>query len=1046
MHWFSKRKHHLRLAFALFAIFLLSGASVDVLERLNAEAERAMIHRDYHAARDAYRKLLEGRASSKLDGAAYGNVIVQCARAERECGNLEGAKKMLQGFDFTCFSPSQRREPVILLARIFNDLGEIERSLGLLKQLDRKIPRGNWRREERAFYGSLTIAIDDRYDGLLSKAEEAMENCSYVDAIPSYQRVLEAAREGFYPARGCEDVPTLEAKLRYRLAEAHYQLELYTEVASYLMPIRQGTLKSTGLAPYFNEVSGHCLHLLGLAQKRQGETMQALATFTTYLDRIAGRTAERAMVEWEAALCYLQIGETEAARVLFSKITGGSQALAQLAQVYLSRIDLEGSDFSSVEERLQLLAQHLHTDDPLRYEVAYLRGEAALKRDDYRAAVARFEEALPERGRERAEWYPGTLFGLGWAYAGLAKTLEGDRATQLLVYSRAANTFDELHTFNGDERATLALARLQLAQKKLLGERQVGVDVRGLLMPVEQFVAPESQAEALLLLAEVTPAYADQEKLYARLTDAAYAETPSYPIGWLRRGINRFRQGTAYRKLGDRSPVHFEAAAEALEQAFPLLVDNALAGQALKVLAQARFHLGSAQEAYQLLSSLLTERRPLLAAMQSKDEVFYLLGLIGATTGDEAESYLEHVLEEFPDGSFSAPALNTLATLYFQRSDYTKAERLFTRLAAEHPNSNLAGNAWFWAAESAERFRRAPEVVRGYRKQVIEYYPDSEFAAQAFFEYFSFADYLQGDADALEHLGKMADLYPDSPYLVTAHYLRGLHFREAFLDEAIGAFSSAAEAFDRAYARGKIGSSSLEYFTHVRYRTLVELALSQLEKGKLSQGAERHVALKMSEEMFTSLLGDFADSGHLLARLVARDNPYPRLLEEAEFGLAQSYLAARNYDDAEATLSLMLDRYESLHRTDGYYPSRVWYHQGRLSMERGLFDTALECLRHAEEADGRQALTINQRLDLWLQQSVCFEKQGDLDQAMLLLSRIINDEAASPLRVEAMYRRSEIYAHQGRHELARKQLQATASKSGLWAAKAQEKLREIHDI
>jgi hypothetical protein len=41
-----------------------------------------------------------------------------------------------------------------------------------------------------------------------------------------------------------------------------------------------------------------------------------------------------------------------------------------------------------------------------------------------------------------------------------------------------------------------------------------------------------------------------------------------------------------------------------------------------------------------------------------------------------------------------------------------------------------------------------------------------------------------------------------------------------------------------------------------------------------------------------------------------------------------------------------------------------------------------------------------------------------------------------------MYLRSEVYELQGRHELAVKQLEATARKGGAWAQKAQEKLEK----
>jgi len=45
---------------------------------------------------------------------------------------------------------------------------------------------------------------------------------------------------------------------------------------------------------------------------------------------------------------------------------------------------------------------------------------------------------------------------------------------------------------------------------------------------------------------------------------------------------------------------------------------------------------------------------------------------------------------------------------------------------------------------------------------------------------------------------------------------------------------------------------------------------------------------------------------------------------------------------------------------------------------------------------------------------------------MLLLSQVVNDEVISPLRIQAMFLRAEIYEIQGRPELAAKQWEAAA--------------------
>ena len=63
---------------------------------------------------------------------------------------------------------------------------------------------------------------------------------------------------------------------------------------------------------------------------------------------------------------------------------------------------------------------------------------------------------------------------------------------------------------------------------------------------------------------------------------------------------------------------------------------------------------------------------------------------------------------------------------------------------------------------------------------------------------------------------------------------------------------------------------------------------------------------------------------------------------------------------------------------------------------------------------------------------------------MRLLSRVINDDVISPLRIKAMFLRADVYELQGRPELAIKQLEATSLKGGEWAQKAKEKLEQVY--
>jgi Tfp pilus assembly protein PilF len=109
-------------------------------------------------------------------------------------------------------------------------------------------------------------------------------------------------------------------------------------------------------------------------------------------------------------------------------------------------------------------------------------------------------------------------------------------------------------------------------------------------------------------------------------------------------------------------------------------------------------------------------------------------------------------------------------------------------------------------------------------------------------------------------------------------------------------------------------------------------------------------------------------------------------------------------------------------------------------MREKEFEFALKALVNAEDASKGKVLSSDQRLDLWIQQSYSYQGLNQLDQAILILSKVINDDTISSLRLKAMYLRAELYERQERPELARKQLEALTKKGGDWAQKAKDKL------
>jgi hypothetical protein len=343
-------------------------------------------------------------------------------------------------------------------------------------------------------------------------------------------------------------------------------------------------------------------------------------------------------------------------------------------------------------------------------------------------------------------------------------------------------------------------------------------------------------------------------------------------------------------------------------------------------------------------------------------------------------------------------------------------------------------------------------TIRRYRQQVYQQYPTSRYAAEAYFTLFSYSDYLQGADEAMDHLKNMKNVFPSSPFLVNAYYLVGLDLkrdkadvdgnivRHKELNAAIDALEQAKSTFDRQYEENVIAAENLEYFATVRYRAQLEAATTNLAIAEESQGAKRQIYLEYAENAFDTILQEFDDASYAPAQALQKTESFSGIKEEAQYGLAQSNIRAKNDVAAERILTQMLEVYAAEKINRGYLISRIWYDLGGISMRREEYDLALQFLHHAQEAAKGGVLSAEQRLDLWIQQALCYRANGDLDSAMIVLSKVINDDTVSSQRLKAMVLRAEIYEEQGRTELAVKQLEATAKKGGPWAAKAQEKL------
>ena len=612
-------------------------------------------------------------------------------------------------------------------------------------------------------------------------------------------------------------------------------------------------------------------------------------------------------------------------------------------------------------------------------------------------------------------------------------------------YQKAA-TFFESSLSKFEDRAEVALGKCYY----MLATKDQDEEAR---QKAEKLLSGKDP-EALFMLAQVGSTYRKREKHYRKLTSIENRDSPYYALGWYFRGLNDFEEGEALllENRQTEAKILFERAVTSLKKTFPLL-NGEDKGHALKTQAQAYYLQGTQQSrrhAFELLESLIGEHADIISAMEEPDEVYYLHALVASHISHEfypkAEQSLKMGLEKYPKGKFAKDSLFLLGALSYQQGDHKSAETYFVLMAKQFPDSPLAGDAWFWASRSVQKNHH-------YKKKVFECYPQSRYASEAYFTYYSYNDYLKGDSEAIEHLHNMAHKFPEALFLINAHFLIGLDYKNVRktpggklihkknLIAAIEAFLDVETCFDDLYQKGLVPVTHHQYFIEMRYRATLERALANLAIADRSQGGKKLIYLDYAKEVFEKIAIDFENANHPLTKHLTYGEPYPYLQEESSYWCAVALIKSNNDVAAQKVLYKMLEKYRSAKITRGYTLSRVWYEQGLIAMRYDAYELALECLNYAEDAAKGNVFTPDEKLELWIQQSMCYRSLGNMDTAMLILSTVINYDAVSSLRVKAMYLRSEIYELQERLELARKQLEATSKKGGQWALKAKERLK-----
>lgn len=883
-----------------------------------------------------------------------------------------------------------------------------------------------------------------RPDASLSfeNAEAFFSACLYEKAIPLYEKCLSEQQHA--PAFGFVNL---------RLGQSYFFSQQYEKSLYHFENIPSDF--GCKAQPFF----------IGLAKTRLGLFLAAVESFENYLKSSEKKLKNEA--HFELGLAHFHLGNQQAAAENFSLIPYQASCLRLylLSRFYLARIALLQNNFLAAEEWLNQAAPYLESSGLLEHEWAYLNGELYFLWKDYQKAADWYEIALPKRALNSACWYSETLFKLGTAHLKIAENSLTPFHCIKDHLEKAESAFNTLAAISSDEKTYIALAQCLSIKARLLNDTGAYAIAEKKLSFPPSPLSREMQSQLLLLRAQASPSYVSRDQLYRQLTQEIHHESPAYAKGWLLRGLNDFEEAQLLLEQNqrDEAVILFERAIATLHKAFTLLrsVDSVHAALALKYQAYSFYLLDGFKDksaAFELLNYLMNSP-DLFDKISDPDEIFYLQGQIAFRLGQIEENFKENALAilkrgitAHPNGKFADKILYLLGTISYQAKDYSTAEEAFSLLISHYLDSPLKAEALYWKSNAIEKIRPDSVEFLNIKKQIYEQYPDSLYAPEAYFTLFSYRDYLQGDRISIKHLHGFLEKFPDSPLLLNVYYLLGMDCKmdrkspegkwisKKNLISAIDAFQQCELAFDRLYEKGCLPLEKMPHYTAIRYRATLERALTNLAIAEASQGAKQKIYLEYAEGVLREINSDFSNVSNSWARFLNQETPYSPYEEESSYWLAQCHLKQGNSEEAIRTFHQMLEKYQSAGITRGYFLSKVCYNLGMAAMGQRDFSNALIHFSSAEDAAKGKILSIDEKLDLWIQKSLCYQRLNQLDDAILLLSKVINDDAISGLRIKAMYLRAAAYELQGRHELARKQLEATSKKGGEWGLKAKQKL------
>lgn len=469
----------------------------------------------------------------------------------------------------------------------------------------------------------------------------------------------------------------------------------------------------------------------GLSQKSLADIPQAIAIFQAGYEKYRDQPiAEKLLFQW--AVCEERRGDRDKARTLFVEVVD-RWPKGSLADESLHAASLAAVDSGKLPEADALLAR-FDRDFPqnrLRLRQEILKGRVQASRNDFEGAAKHYQTVVAtseiESTKQQARYY------LGHALQKLSNHAQVIEATEPLALQIPADKsladYAPVYVLRGVSQ--LALAKTALAKAKP-GEESAEATAlctatvesarkyrelapQGPLLARSLSIATVAEALArkknesvanLAQLRKLQPQSAELgEALYELGTiafskgDFAFAEQlfgelAAWPkesrfhtqaladLGWSQHKQKKFAEAAAsFARVVVEHPDD-TLVPEADFMRGKALEDSGKLAEAQVAFAQAALRKGMAEETY-------------LAGLQAARL------LVRLKKPAEADAAFDELLKRFPKRKDGDKVLDEWAGLHYDSGNFTRADEIFRRLAAEYPASDLADNALLSLAESS---------------------------------------------------------------------------------------------------------------------------------------------------------------------------------------------------------------------------------------------------------------------------------------------------------------------------------------------------------